>query len=417
MLDKLYKLMFDLCICYTIGAFLLRYVAGRTGDGKAFLFLMLGVVGSALLSRYRRGGILATVLIPALYPALWMPSVPELVIFLLVLGYLVFEVVTQHFIIGRDGFAERLKRLLYLSPLIVFPMIISFQEFSQAFGAAAPYLIGALISAVFLLRHLRAVDQVEHRREYQWQQMTELSVFLAVCLILTLVRAPQNLMFGLKQIYHYILGPLLSFLASAIIMLVYWIIRLIVAAVGMLTGNPELIERGQELVNPPGDLFRITGSDVSDTGWWAPLLYSVGFILGLMLLFLFFRWLLGERMNRSIPPGVMEIREYLSTKKDGPSGLRRKAPQNPQAAVRYYYEKYLRLLKRKKIELNSQDTTKEILEKHIALQGDENTPKQASAAELRDIYREARYRMEKETTPEEAKKARKRYREIKRLLP
>ena len=206
-------------------------------------------------------------------------------------------------------------------------------------------------------------------------------------------------------------------MASAIIMLVYWIIRLIVAAVGMLTGNPELIERGQELVNPPGDLFRITGSDVSDTGWWAPLLYSVGFILGLMLLFLFFRWLLGERMNRSIPPGVMEIREYLSTKKDGPSGLRRKAPQNPQAAVRYYYEKYLRLLKRKKIELNSQDTTKEILEKHIALQGDENTPKQASAAELRDIYREARYRMEKETTPEEAKKARKRYREIKRLLP
>ena len=202
MLDKLYKLMFDLCICYTIGAFLLRYVAGRTGDGKAFLFLMLGVVGSALLSRYRRGGILATVLIPALYPALWMPSVPELVIFLLVLGYLVFEVVTQHFIIGRDGFAERLKRLLYLSPLIVFPMIISFQEFSQAFGAAAPYLIGALISAVFLLRHLRAVDQMEQRREYQWQQMTELSVFLAVCLILTLVRAPQNLMFGLKQIYH-----------------------------------------------------------------------------------------------------------------------------------------------------------------------------------------------------------------------
>jgi hypothetical protein len=417
MLDKLYKLMFDLSICYTVGAFLLSYAAGITGYGGAFLFLMLGILSSVLLHRYRRGSILSLIIVPCLHLIFWRPSFPELLVYLLIWTFLIYETVSERFTVGRDGFADRLKHLLYLSLLLVIPMIISYPKFIQAAWAASPYLIGALVSAVFLLRHLRAVNQMEQMKQYQWQQLAEFSVFLVVCLILTLVRAPQNLMLGLRQVYSYLVQPLLSFLATFVIMLVYGIIRLILSIAGTVTDSPKIIEYKIKFGEPMKQRFENNDMN-ADASWLEPLLYSLGCILSLVLLFLFFRWLLGERLNGRIPPGIQETREYISIKKNkSSSGLQRKAPGTPQAAVRYYYGKYLRLLHRRKLQIGSQNTTREIHEKHIALLREKNEINQAAAAGLKHIYRKARYQSTEEITPKEAEDAKKQYREIKSLLP
>jgi len=249
MLSKLYKLIFDISVCYTIGAFLLNYFGGIAIYGGSFLILLMTALVFIMLSQKRKLKIFTTILIPTVYLAFFLPSNPELVIFLLIWVYFSYVAITDRFVIRRGEFVDMITRFLYLCPFLVFFMLTAFQKFSIAAQAACPYLITALVSAVFLLRQLRAVNQMEQMKRYRRQQFLELLAFLVLCLLLTLARAPQNLVEGLKLMYQHFLGPMLAFFVGIVTMLIGGIFYLILSAVSFVTKSSNMEEVKTNLGN------------------------------------------------------------------------------------------------------------------------------------------------------------------------
>lgn len=412
MLAKLYKLIFDISICCTVGAFILRVASGITLHGSSFLILLILALISVLLEKKRELKILAIILLPIVFLAFCRPAVPEMVVFLLTWAYFFYVTITERFVIRREEFLGMIKRFLCLCLFVVILMLAVFRNISTSLQAACPYLVTALVSAVFLLRQLRAENQREQMKEYKWQQFMELLVFLIISLLLTLIRVPQNLMEGLKLMYLYLLGPILAFIGSIVGILVGGIFYLGTAILAFLTNNQQIREINSD--NGKTEKQIINLPDAKSMGAWVmPLVYSVGAILGLVLLFFFFRWLMGEKLKQKVPTGILETKEYIDDPKVHKAGFLKRRSKDPREAIRYYYGRCLLWLKHKQVELRPQDTTEEINNKYYNLQTDNYRTKREASAQFMQIYRKARYGIEEQITKEEAEKAKQLYQEIK----
>ncbi|MHB8127020.1 MAG: hypothetical protein ACYDEJ_15550 [Desulfitobacteriaceae bacterium] len=423
--SKLYKLVFDISICFTIGAFLLNYFGAISINGGGFLILIIASLISTLLGQKRKLKIITTILIPVVYFAFFLPTIPELVVFLLIWVYYSYISIREDIVIGRGEFIDMIKRSLYSCLILPFLMLTAFHKFGTAIETASPYLIVALLSAVFLLRYLRADNQMGQMKRYRRQQFMELMAFLIISLLLTLARAPQNLVEGLKQMYQHLLVPILSFLTGIIGMLIGGIIYLVLAAGSVLTKNSKVEEAKIKLGETMQQSLEITDAKAAGADWVLPLIYSLGAIVGLVLLFFFFRWLMGEKMKQKMPVGILETREYLVDVKDKGAAFRKRCPKDSRAAVRYYYGKCLLWMQHKRVQLKPQDTTEEINNKYYnlghvkglagatSLQSDDFEAKRGPSAELKQLYRKARYQVTEEITKEEAEKAKQLYQRMK----
>ncbi len=438
MLSKLYKLFFDLSVCFSLGAFLLGYFAGIKVHSMGYLLLLAAALLSVAADKKRGLRILVSAGLPAAYLAYeavvyraegminfegkvnYIRSLPELLIFLLIWAYLLTVIVLNRLTIQHGDFMDRLKRLLYLSLIMIFPILTAFPKFRMGIEAASPYLTAACISAIFLLRHLRAVHQLEQMKLYRRQQLFELLAFLLISLLLTLAKAPQNLLLGIKQLYLHIIEPLLSLLTTLLGMLIYGIINLIIALYRLITNDQDVqnIEfvADEQTINGAEEYFRGASADLR---WLIPLLYALGAILGMVLLFIGFRWLMGQRLKEKLPAGVEEIREDLEDTGEKHGRSFGACPKTARGYIRYYYRKLLLRLQHKKIPIGPSDTTREISEKYLIMQREASAQRYHSGKEaswqLTNLYRKARYQMTEEITEEEAEKARRLYQELKKI--
>jgi hypothetical protein len=412
MLSKIYKLSFDISVCFAIGAFLLKFFGGISIYGGGYLTLLISALVSIILKQKQKLKILTIVLIPVVFLIFSLPKVPELVVFLLIWVYSSYISITEHYISRRGEFVDMLKRISYSCLLLPFLMMASFRNLGTALQTASPYLIAALVSAVFLLRHLRSDNQMEQMKRYRRQQFMELLAFLAVSLMLTLARAPQNLVEGLKLMYQHLLVPILSILVSIASMLISGIIYLIIAVVSFLSKNNEMAELKTQYGKTMRESIVITDAGVADVGWIINFMYSIGAIIGLVLLFFFFRWLMGEKMKQRIPTGIQETREYLTDVKDERAAFRKRRPKDSRAAVRYYYGKSLLWMQHKRVKLKPQDTAEEIDYKYSNLQAKNLETQREASAQLKQIYWKARYQMTEQITKEEAEEAKHLYQAI-----
>jgi len=425
MLSKSYKLVFDISICYTIGAFLLNYFGGIAIYGGGFLILLIAALVSILFGQKRKLKIFATILVPVVSLSFFLPTIPELVVFLLIWAYYSYISIREEAVISRGEFIDMIKRFLYPCLILPFLMLTAFHKFGTAVETACPYLITALVSAVFLLRYLRADNQMGQLKRYRRQQLMELLAFVVISLLLTLARAPQNLVEGLKLMYQHLLVPILSFLAGIIGMLVGGIIYLVLAAVSFLTKNNVMEEAKIQFGDTMQQSIENTDAKVSGADWVVPLIYSIGAIVGMVILFFFFRWLMGEKIEQKMPTGILETREYLADVKDKGATFSKRRPKDSRAAVRYYYGRCLIWMQHKRVQLKPQDTTEEINNKYYnsgqvngisgatCLQASDFEAKSGPSAELKQIYRKARYQMTQEITKEDAEKAKQLYQTIK----
>ncbi|MDF2474450.1 MAG: hypothetical protein K0R21_2232 [Anaerocolumna sp.] len=415
MLAKLYKLYFDISVCYTIGAFLLKSIGGISIDFKGYFILLITALVSILLRQKRKPKFFATILMPMVSLVFLLPAIPELVVFLLTWVYYSYVTITEHLVISRGEFIDMLRRFLYLCIFLVFVILAGFKDFSAALEVAGPYLIGALLSAVFLLRHLRAVNQMEQMKRYSRQQFMELLAFFIICIFFTLAKTPQYLVEGLKQIYQHLLVPIISFFASIIGMLFYGIIYLIIAALKFFTNSKEINEINLNSDDIVSNYIDVTHAKGAALDWVVPFIYSIGTITGMVVLFLFFRWLMGEKLTQNIPTGILETRENLANVKDKKSAIRKNHPKDSRATVRYYYWNCLVWLQHKRVQLKSQDTTEEINNKCNILHANDSDVKREAAEQLKLIYRKARYQMSEQITKEDAEKAKRLYQTIKSM--
>lgn len=412
MLTKSYKLIFDISVCYTIGAFLLKYFGGISIYVGGFLILLLTALVSILLKQNKNLKILVMILLPIGSLVFLTPSIPELIVFLLIWAYYAFVTITERFVISRGEFVDMLQRFAYLFLLLAFLLLTGVQKFNSSVQVTGPYLAASLVSAIFLLRHLRAVNHMEQIKLYRRQQFMELMIFLVICLLLTLARAPQNLVEGLKLMYQYLLRPILTFFVGIISMLILEIINLVVGLIGFLTNNKEMRNVNFEIGNAADQYLDLIGNVGGHAEWTIPFLYSIGTIVGLVIVFFFFRWLMGERFRQKLPTGILESRESIEYEKDKRTNFRKRSPKDSRAAVRFYYGKYLLWLQNKRVQLRLQDTTEEINDKYNGALIEDDKAKREASLQLKHLYRKSRYQIAEQITSKEAEKAKQLYQTI-----
>jgi hypothetical protein len=230
---------------------------------------------------------------------------------------------------------------------------------------------------------------------------------------LTIARAPQNLLVGLQLLYLNVIQPVIGFIGGLIGIVFGAIMYFLISGVSLFVNSRELTQRKDEFGNSLRDTVDTTAINVTVIDWILPLLYSVGAILGLAVLFFFFRWLMGEKYQQELMEGVLETREEITDTEDKHNSLRVREPKEPRAMVRFYYRKYLLRLRHKKIVIRNQDTTSEIDRKYNETLLERSGAQREASKQMKQLYRKARYQMGDEITSREAEDAKQLYHSIK----
>ncbi len=401
MLSKLYKLFLDLGVCYFIGAFLLSFYAGVNLQTSGFVCLLVTAVISLLLRR-KRLSVLVAGGMPLIGILLIRPELGELIVYVLTWGYMVFLMITERFVTTRGEFLDWIKKILYLAIILPLLMLTEFQAFQKAMIVATPYLTIVIICFCFMLRHLRTDPGMKSQKGYYRQQVLEMVLFMGSCVLLTIIRAPQNLYKGLALLFTNVILPVFAFFASLIGLIFGIVIYLITSLISFMTKSRELAVRRDEMGANIFEALDVTVDSVGSKEWIVPLLYSLGVILGLVVLFFFFRWLMGEKFKQKLPEGVSEIREELGVSKDRRGKNKRKYSKDPRERIRYYYYKYLLYLRYKKVLLHPGDTTRDLEQKYLASLSKPSEEQIEESMRLKELYRKARYQNQEEITLEEA---------------
>ncbi len=414
MTARLYKLVFDISILYSIIVFLLRSFGDITIHSRTFLILLAAVGISLLLNRKRIVKLPVVIVLTIVSLPFLLPSIPDVAAFLLIWGYSSYVLVSERVVTSHGEFMDMLKHTLALILLLIaIVLAVVIQKIAVALQVACPYFIMAMVSAVALLRDLRFHNQTESEQEYHHrQQLIELIAFLIISALLTIIKAPQNLFHGLRLIYLSLLEPIIAFLAGVIGIIISGIIYLLIAIFKLVTNNREIRQVQIDLGSPIEQAANAYNTTSSNPNWVMPLLYSVGILLGIIVLILFFRKIMGGRLNRILPTGVSEIREHLTDEGDKTATFRRRRPKDPRAAVRYYYWKSLLWLRHKNAELKPQATTEDINHVWNDLLGEKDVVKSDAPKLFMKLYRRARYQMSESISYEDAEKAKQLYREI-----
>jgi hypothetical protein len=369
--------------------------------------------GLSVLLKEKRKQIPAMIVIPVLGGLLVRPVLIELMVYIPIWGYIMFLLMTERLYISRGGFLDRVRKILFMCLLLPIFMLTEIRTFIDAVRAALPYIVTTLVSIIFMLRHLRNEQGREGQKGYYLQQVWEMVTFLVVSVLLAITRAPQNLMIGLQLIYNNIIQPVIALISSIITIIFGGIIYLILSLLSLAFDNRELVERKEEMGNQLNKIPEVAKVNVSYQEWILPLLYSLGVILGLIILFIFFRWLIGERNRQKLPNGISEIRELLEEPYNRKKNHRWNYSKQPGDRIRYYYSKYLFLLRSKSIPITSGDTTREVDQKYSVTLTDHYDEQREASKQLKRLYRQARYQKQKEMTIEEADQAKLLYQTIK----
>ncbi|MBP1755745.1 MAG: hypothetical protein H6Q59_2143 [Firmicutes bacterium] len=406
---KLYKLMFDISVCYTIGAFLLLCIWDTSFRGLTFFALLCSAIISVLLETKPRWKTVSILILPAIAMLFLRPSIPEASISLLVWLYCSYVLIKDRLLVNRGELIDLLKKIMILFLLLILLMLTVFHNVMVALAAASPYFVAALVTAVFLLRHLRIDHHIDQIKGYRKQQLIELLAFLTICLLLTLVRAPQNILLGVKLFYHQLIVPILSLIAGVVAMLIRGILYLLASLYRLFTNPREVNLKGDEAGADISQLLNVPDVTITDLSWMQPIVYSLGIIAVVLLLFFLFRKLMGDRLRQQMPSDIMEKREYLEDTKDKKSASRRRRPKDSRAAVRYYYWKCLLWLQNRDVNVRPQDSSEEVYNKYIQMHSNATKVQQEPAIHFIDLYRKARYQLMEPLSEEDAQKAKKLY--------
>ncbi len=383
-MTECYKLVFDLALYYTISGYFFMLIARVSPSSAAFVAMAAAVGTDALLRRLhffekRKRWLRYLPLLLPLLTLLFHPTFWQMIHFLPVWLYLGWSMVTDRVQTDYEGFRSRfffgikLLLLLVLGPM--FP-----KQFSTALLHTIPYLIVMLAIGICLLRMLRE-DRPEGLR-----QAIYIAVFILLCALLTLGRAPQMLLKGIGYVYRGVIAPLILVAALLIAVLFYGFYILFAWLVALVRGSqPEPLTLD---VQSAAEMFGL-GDKYSegslDLSWLRTLLIILGVAVLLLLLFLIFRRLLGDREKTAPVSPWQEQTAELSQGKPGRKKVGILRPRDPRLAVRYYYAKFLSECRKRGVDIPCGITATELAERTA------DVFPGADPASLAALYRPARY--------------------------
>ncbi len=255
---------------------------------------------------------------------------------------------------------------------------------SSLVSGVLKYLLVFLFSGVLMLRLLRHNEQ--NRREWRLQ-VIDLTLLLLCCTAALFLSSGAFLGIAGRIalfLYKSIIVPLLLGLAYAI-SFIFWLLSRLIS-----TKSPEgnVLKFNSDNMK----LSEIFGPDIANEYAKSKLpgqiLLALGIIIFAVLAFLVFR-----RLSRGIGKTTGNFAEHGSRMQSivDSSPLMALAPRTPREAVRYYYRKFLLILKSSGQSISPSDTSESI----SRAAGAYYDP--ALVSELRDIYIKARYSPESVT--------------------
>ncbi len=403
-----YKLLFDLSLFYTIFGYFLSLVAGTPPSIVCFLALAAAVMLDSFLrfSKAYENGHRALRLLPLLLPLLsllFRPTLPQILHALLIWLYLSFSMFTDRVEIDYSSFRSHFSFGMWMLFLMIFGPLFP-GRFTVSLIGAVPYLVCMLICGVCLLRMLR------EQRPDGLRQGIYIAVFIMLCALLTIGKAPQLLLRAFGFIYRTAIAPLIFGAAILLAVAFYGFYLFAAWLVSRAQGNDEPLQ-----INMQGAAEMLGIEDqykayTADLRWLRTLLIVLGVALLLFLIYRLFLRLMGDRVSvRAASPwkerGERAADVYEMQRM--PGVLR---PRDPRLAVRWYYGHFLTECRRRGVPLMDGTTAGELAALSVSFFPG------ADPAALTELYLPARYDPAGSISAEDARRAAELWKDLKRTI-
>lgn len=264
--------------------------------------------------------------------------------------------------------------------------------------AAMPFVFITLAVSIMMMRSLRHDPAVFQQRSYQLFNGASICGIFLAAYIASLDIMLQGLLKLLGWIFHSFLEPILTLFAQMIAFVVYLVIMILSkAGVGRLAENRAEDMSLEDFSAYIDDSILADANQDNDH-----ILIIIGVILGVAVVFFFFRWLAKSYRDKDGTAVVMESRQNIFESINGKKAKRRSGARS----VRGIYRRFLKLCTSKGMEILYRDTSSDVEQKAAYY-----LPKEENIVQMRNIY--IRHRYGGELEKEDVRRMKKLYQEIK----
>lgn len=403
MMEKFYKLVYDITCYYVFASFFFYWAFQIHTDTNAYGILLLAILLHVFSERFGKIGSVVNG-IAILLPAVWVFREQEaLARMQLILPwiYFVYVVIKEQYGLYYDDFKSRFKGMLIalLAPLVLFGLTDDIEIGKTAMTEMVPYLIIFFVSGILLMQNLRFRAGTKSRETFEKHQLKQTVVFFVFCILLTMGRL-------LEILSELIIFPLLRTILGGIVALLYII----------ADKMPKRHTEFNDLKNEFAKYYEQTqyGKEELERAAWAESWgeymaknaepeatpdYTMAFVVvALVLAVILFIVLVGGTKAKVKDAMIEDEREELD-EVEPPVKKLKKHSIHPELVVRYYYLKFMESANSEKAKVMRSDTTEEIRKKFLLKKSD----KAAETKELTELYQKVRY-TKKNVTREDASK-------------
>ena len=243
--------------------------------------------------------------------------------------------------------------------------------------SAIPWVILTFALSILLMRSLRHDSAVFAQRKYQLFNLLSLAVVLGISCLVSSQVFLSSIQFLLGAIYQNLILPVLLLLVR--------LLELGVSAIATLFSGNRILDQGDEVGDMVSGAFEsqmdleLLEGATQENGYILTILVALVAVVALVF---FFRWL-GTRRGETTRPWNMG-EQILPI--DGVATGTTHHESVSKRSVRGIYRKFLKLCKKKGVEIRRQDTSLDVEQKATAYLG-----KTETVSEIRDIYVRHRY--------------------------
>ena len=346
--------------------------------GSLALWALLVQSGCFALSAalQKRGWVRWLAVLPAAVPfflpgavrADWIAALPGL-------GYLVWMIRREDYGLSWSRGADVFSMLWKVC--IPFALLFSvYGGVKVVAGQGLPAFLLAAVSSVLLLRSIRHGPEIYCRRAYQMRNWLAVAAMLAgACL------ASMDWFLGcISWIYDNVVTPLLLGLAMAVGLVLTAVMPLIYQLLANLFWEGDIDVAFPAGEAGPLDLARELAGESGNLG--GRVLTALGILAAALAVFLLFRWLLRRRPGPETETNSREERRTVAAEPP----RREVLPATYAGRIRAQYRRFLKLCRKKGVEISPSDTSAQVSAKAGRWLAD---PEVLSALEA--IYCRARY--------------------------
>lgn len=399
MLVSFYKMIFDISFYFSLAAFAVAFFFGQETNPFTFVLLLVAALLAAFAEKIPLNRQLVrrvAVVLPAI-AFLWEHTAPgrwELVFPWMYLGIVIWkEKLGQDY----DRFRGLLKGVVWT--WLLYLVCTSFRPEDGLFGLeqCVPYVILSLVSAVLLMQALRYQEGSGSTKSFEKFQIKQTVFFLAGCLLLTVGRAAQLIVFLVESV----LLPLGKKLLYGIMSLIMSLFRVMPDI--EFRPEQEYLDFFQGQISLPDtegiaqDVLEGMATAQPEEKFvmdWTPYLIAAAVLVVVaVLIVLFFNSTQKQRTVEEVDERE-DLDEVVETKKK-----LKKHSLHPDLVIRYYYREFMKKAEWAENRVYESDTTEDIAAKFLA----RKPMKKEEAEEITSIYRKVRYNNETATREDVAR--------------